>query len=118
MSFAMIMQFICMHWFEIVCALSALAILITKIVKFVKLTPADKYKNVRVWLLYAVMEAEKEYGSGQGKIKLAKVYDMFAMKFPFIKLIISQETFQIMVDETLEDMRKILEQNQKALPEE
>ena len=73
-------------------------------------------QRVLEWLLIAVTMAEKELGSGTGKLKLRKVYDMFIERFKVFSKIISFETFSHLVDISLDQMRQIIENN-KAVQE-
>ena len=73
----------------------------------------EQLKKVKEWLLWAVAEAEKELGSGTGQLKLRYVYDMFIVKFPSLAKIISFETFSYMVDEVLDEFKKLLNKNDK-----
>lgn len=73
-------------------------------------------KRIKQWLLQAVVQAEKELGSGTGKVKLSAVYDMFIARFPIVSKFISFNTFSSFVDDVLETMREILESN-KSLKE-
>ena len=68
-------------------------------------------KKVKEWLLYAVIEAEKELGSGTGPVKLRSVYDMFITKFPKLSVFISFNTFSEWVDVALDYMDKLLTDN-------
>ena len=68
-------------------------------------------KKVKEWLLYAVIEAEKELGSGTGPVKLRYVYDMFIPKFPKLSGLISFNTFSEWVDVALDYMEKLLTDN-------
>jgi len=81
---------------------------------FVKLPRGEQIKKVQEWLLWAVTEAEKQFGGGTGQIKLRYVYDLFVVRFPVIAKIISFDTFSDMVDAALEKMRKLLETNQQV----
>ena len=57
--------------------LGALIIILTAIVTFVrfnKKSVQEQIDQVKEWLLYAVMAAEKELGSGTGALKLRFVY--------------------------------------------
>lgn len=93
--------------------LVALISLAKSIFKDSKLTKAteEQLNNVRQWLLYAVIEAEKYYGSNTGKLKLRMVYSMFLEKFPNLVNSISFEYFSAMVDGTLVKMRDLLDTN-------
>jgi hypothetical protein len=66
---------------------------------------------VKEWLLYAVIQAEKDLGSGTGQIKLRYVWDMFLKTFPALASVVSFEMFSALVDEALEQMRHLLATN-------
>ena len=71
----------------------------------------SKLSVLKKWLIYAVSLAEKELGSGTGALKLRRVYDNFAVKFPTLVEFISFEKSSNYVDEALISMRKMLECN-------
>lgn len=73
-------------------------------------------KRIKKWLLQAVVLAEKQLGSGTGKVKLSTVYDMFIVRFPIVSKLISFDTFSSFVDDVLGTMRELLESN-KSLKE-
>jgi len=83
---------------------------------FVKRPRTEQLKSVKEWMLWAVTKAEKELGSGTGKLKLRYVYDMFVAKFPWLGSVVSFEMVSMMVDDALEEMRAMLESN-KAVNE-
>lgn len=87
-----------------------IAVLVT-LVWFMRLPREDQIAKVREWLLWAVTDAEREFGSGTGQIKLRSVYDMFVVRFPTVSKLISFEFFSNMVDEALVEMRKLIETN-------
>lgn len=68
-------------------------------------------KKVKEWLRYAVIEAEKDLGSGTGPVKLRAVYDMFITKFPKLSIFISFNTFSEWVDLALDYMEELLIDN-------
>lgn len=72
----------------------------------------NERKNIKEWLLYAVIEAEKGLGSKTGKIKLRQVYDWFIGTYPVISKIVSFKTFSSLVDTALEEMKEILASNE------
>lgn len=84
------------------------------IYNFFKLEKSKRIEVIKEWLLFAVIEAEKYFGDGTGKIKLRYVYNMFIDKFKFMSLIISFDQFSILVDEVLENMREMLSDNIKV----
>lgn len=105
------MDFLIENWFVIV-AVIALAIgIVIAIVKFIKSGNAAQLANLKEWLLYATIEAEKALGSGTGKLKLRTVYDMFLAKFPWLAKIITFDKFSELVDDALENMNDLLSTN-------
>lgn len=75
---------------------------------------AIKYPSkVKEWLLYAVTEAEKQYGSGTGQIKLRAVYNLFLKEFPKLAFFVSFNMFSAWVDFVLDRMREMLQDNKE-----
>lgn len=105
------MEFIVDNWAVFVAALAILTVAIIAIIRFVGLPTKSQLAKVKEWLLWAVTEAEKELGGGTGQLKLRQVYDLFVTRFPWLAKIISFELFSAMVDEALEEMRKMLDTN-------
>ena len=66
-------------------------------------------KNAKEWLLFAVIEAEKQLGSDTGAIKLRVVYDQFLEKFPVLRMWVSFNLFSKMVDKALDKMQTLAE---------
>ena len=79
--------------------------------KFTSMPTEQQVEQVKAWLLFAVIEAEKELGSGTGTLKLRYVYDSFLSTFPALVNVISFEIFSKYVDEVLVDMRHLLDTN-------
>ena len=82
------------------------------IVKFFKKPKDQQIKDLKEWLLYAVVKAEKYLGSGTGELKLRYVYNLAISKFPFVSVFIPFETFSKYVDEALDQMKDILDKNE------
>ena len=99
------------NWALIIVALSALVVAISFVVNFFQKPTPEQIKQVKAWLLYAVSLAERELGSGTGKLKLRYVYDLFISKFEALSKMISFEQFSALVDEVLEDMKEMLKTN-------
>ena len=83
------------------------------IYEFIKLGKEKQLRIAKEWLLYMVIEAEKQLGEGTGAIKLRFVYDMFTNKFKFLSMLISFEQFSSMVDDVLDRMRLMLASNEQ-----
>lgn len=99
------------NWAVIVAFACVLCMILATVISFAKLPNSEKIKNVKEWLKWAVIEAEKALGSQTGQLKLRLVYDMFYERFPEIAKFISFDTFSKWVDEALEWMKNQLESN-------
>lgn len=95
----------------IIIAIAAGAVLGFTITKFAKMPTPEKITIIKNWLLYAVAEAEKDLGSGTGKLKLAQVYNKFVSECPQLAAIITYQKFTSLVDEVLADFKNILNSN-------
>lgn len=63
------------------------------------------------WLVWAVTEAEKVFGSKTGKLKLRYAYDLAIKRFPTIAKFIPFALFSKFVDKALGVMRDMIENN-------
>lgn len=105
------MEFIADNWYVILAGVAAVAVIVYFVMKFFKLPRETQIAKVKEWLLYAVAEAEKEFGSGTGQLKLRYVYDMFVSKFPYLVQFVSFETFSVLVDEVLVKFKEMFKTN-------
>lgn len=105
------MNFVIENWAIILAIAAVLAGGIVAVVQFIRSGKSAQIANIKEWLLYATAMAEKELGSGTGKLKLRYVYDMFVVKFPWLAKIVSFNTFSDMVDEALDSMNDLLKTN-------
>ena len=100
---------------QIIIALIIVAIaLVCGIIWFIELPKEKKIANIKEWLKFAVVEAERELGSGTGQLKLRMVYDMAVKQFPFIIQLIPFDIFSGWVDEALDWMKCQLTENKAA----
>lgn len=102
------LEFLALHWQVIVGAIIIVLTGIITFIRFNKKSVQEQINQVKEWLLYAVMAAEKELGSGTGAIKLRFVYDMFVTKFPLMVALIPFSTFSEFVDEALDKLKDLL----------
>ena len=79
--------------------------------KFIKKSREEKIQVVKDWLLYAIAMAERELGSGTGRIKLGQVYEQFLLVFPQLQHVISFDTFAKLVDDVLVEFQELIEEN-------
>lgn len=106
------MDFLLENWFMIVIGICVVIAFGFAIFKFSQLPKEEKYEQVRGWLLQAVILAEKEYGSGTGKMKLSSVYDSFCHALPWIAKTLTFEVFSEYVDDALKEAKDILSKNE------
>ncbi len=99
------------NWSIIVGTVAAAAALAAVVIGFFNLPVAMQKTKIKEWLLYAVTEAERIFGSGTGKLKLEATFEWFVEKFPWVSKIVSFETFSGWVDEALDKMRELLDTN-------
>lgn len=71
----------------------------------------QRYESIRGWLLQAVLFAERDFGSGTGKLKLSTVYAEFCKQLPWLAKVVSFKTFSGYVDKALGEMKEILGKN-------
>lgn len=69
--------------------------------------------NVKEWMRWMVLEAERVLGSGTGQAKLRWVYDKFVQQFPKLKVIIPFSVFSKWIDLALTWMDEQLNKNPK-----
>lgn len=101
------------NWYIIVAAIAVIVVAAIAVYRFILLPRGQKLNRIKEWLLWAVTEAEKMFGSQTGQIKLRYVYDLFITRFPFISKFVPFEKFSGWVDLALEKLRKLLESNER-----
>jgi hypothetical protein len=107
------MDWLVSNWYLIIAGLALIGCIGLGIKKFISMPTAQQLESLKEWLLFAVVSAEKKFGSGTGQIKLRYVYDKFVTKFPWLSKVISFSTFSTFVDEALDKMKDILADNKK-----
>jgi len=103
-----VLELLIANWQIILGALIIISAAICTFIRFNRKSVKEQIAQVKEWLLYAVMAAEKELGSGTGAMKLRYVYDMFIVKFPLLVALIPFSTFSEFVDEALDEFKKLL----------
>ena len=106
-----IVKIIIENWYLFIAAIAVTAVVSIAIYKFFKQPSEDQINSLKEWLLYAISIAEKNFGSGNGEIKLRYVYDLFLKAFPALTDYISFENFSKLVDNSLDELEKLLENN-------
>lgn len=102
------------YWPVFVAFICGVVVTIIFAIQFSKEPTERKIEMIREWLLFAVIQAEKELGGGTGQIKLRYVWDMFIKTFPALSSLVSFELFKALVDDALEEMRHLLETNKEV----
>lgn len=86
-------------------------VLLLQIATFFQKPSEEQLACLKNWLLGAVVEAEKEFGSDTGELKLRSVYDKFVVRFPWLAKLITFEQFSGYVDDALVEMEELLQSN-------
>lgn len=106
-----ILQNLIENWVIFVIALVLILLTVYAVLRFLKLTPKQQLSKVKAALLYMVTEAEKELKSKTGRVKRSMVWEWLVERFPFISLFITEEKYDELLDQALEEFRKMLESN-------
>lgn len=69
--------------------------------------------NIIEWLIDVCATMERAFGGGTGFLKLRGAYNEFIAAFPILSRLISFESFSVMVDEALAELKKNLAKNNK-----
>lgn len=99
------------YWQVIVAVLILIVVAGVGVYFFLKQPRKNQIEQVKKWLAYAVTKVESELGDGTGQLKLLAVYNLFLTKFKWLSFIMTFEMFSLLVDEALDEMRKMLEKN-------
>lgn len=105
------MNWIVNNWFLVVILVCVIGSMLGAVMYFVHLPSDQQIANVKEWLKWAVVQAEKELHEKTGALKLRMVYDMAIEKFPWIAEVVPFCMFSCWVDEALEWMSKQLISN-------
>lgn len=105
------MKWLIDNWSFLVVLACAVGVAIVYINKFVHIPNNEQLAKLKQWLLFAVIEAEKQYQGGTGALKLRATYNRFCQVFPSLVPIVSFAVFSELVDEALEQMKHLLETN-------
>lgn len=108
------MEFIINNWYIILASVAMGAVGGVLAYKFFNQPSSKQVAKVKEWLLLAVLEAEKQFGSGTGQLKLRSVYDLFVSRFPWVAKIVSFSTFSSWVDEALDKVEDWLKEDAVA----
>lgn len=107
------MEYLANNWPLLVASIAIIVVAATSVMNFYQKPSADQIKAIKEWLLYAVTQAEKDFGSGTGKLKLRYVYDKFLTAYPAIAKFIKFDDFSDYVDEALSKMKDLITSNEK-----
>ena len=104
-------EFIVENWALLLATLVVVLFIIHFVYRWLQKPRAAQIADMKEWLKFAVVEAEKKLGSGTGELKLRTVYDKAVVLFPWVAVFISFEQFNEYVKEALDWMEAQLESN-------
>ncbi len=105
------MELFIQYWDAILIMVFAIVALGVAVYKFIIMPNGKRKEQIRMWLLEAVLVAEKSWDSGTGKIKISSVYDKFIQRFGIVAILMPKKVFEQLVDEALDDMKELLKEN-------
>lgn len=103
-----VMSFLVANIHIILIAIVVIAAIVIFATKFMKLSPSEQNARIKLILLDLTLKAEAALGSKTGQAKRAQVYSALKEKLPILTLFISQKQFDKLLDDTLDEMRKML----------
>lgn len=106
-----ILKMIIENWLIFVIVLILVLFAVYAVLRFLKLTPQQQLGKVKTALLYMVTEAEKELKSKTGRVKRSMVWEWLVERFPIISLFITEEKYDELLDQALDEFRKMMEGN-------
>lgn len=106
-----ILQKVIENWVIFVIAFVLVLFTVYVVLRFLKLTPQQQLDKVKTALLYMVTEAERELKSKTGRVKRSMVWEWLVERFPIISLFITEEKYDKLLDQALEEFKKMLENN-------
>lgn len=106
-----ILKMIIENWLVFVIVLILVLFAVYAVLRFLKLTPQQQLGKVKTALLYMVTEAEKELKSKTGRVKRSMVWEWLVERFQIISLFITEEKYDELLDQALDEFRKMLEDN-------
>lgn len=92
--------------------MEVLKVILTIICIFIVGLIALHMQSFKNWLIYAVSEAEKYFGSKTGELKLRYVYNLAIQEFPFLAKVIPFSLFHKFVKWALKKMDEMIKNNQ------
>ena len=104
------MQFIIDNWYVLLAFVAVGVFIGYAAAMWIKMPKAKQIESIKQYLRFAVLEAEKQLGTGTGQAKLRMVYDMALSKFAWLSFV-SFNTFSTWVDEALVWLNFQLEEN-------
>jgi len=107
-----VVMFLINNWYVILGMFCVVAVISISVVKFFNMPTATQIASVQEWLRIAVVNAEMEFGSGTGQLKLRSVYEAAVIRFPWIAQFVKFETFSVWVDLALDWMRDQIDTNE------
>ena len=99
------------NWMTVFGVLAIMTAASFYILRWLEKPKAQQISDLKEWLKYAVVEAEKLLGSKTGELKLRCVYDKALLAFPWVAKFISFNIFKGYVSEALDWMENELSKN-------
>jgi hypothetical protein len=113
------MSFIMNNWETIASVIVLIAVVaiyvVPKVVEFIGYPTAKKMEVIKKYLLTWVTEAETKFDDGDFDLILNYVYTAFISKFQFVAKWITEEKFEVLVRDAIDELKGVLSKNGKTL---
>lgn len=76
--------------------------------RFTKLPKEEQIENIKHWLVWLCIEAEKELQTGTGQAKLKRVYSVVCTTFTWVVKLITFEEFSKYTDDALLEAKTMI----------
>lgn len=108
------MDYLVNNWPIIVASIAIVVVAVSSVRNFSQKPTEEQIRSIKEWLVWTVTDAERDLGSGTGKLKLRCVYDKFLQVYPNIAMFIKFDDFSKYVDEALATMKTLIGSNESV----
>lgn len=113
------MSFITNNW-ELISSIALLIVVVCvycvpQIVAFIGYPTNKKMEIIKKYLLQWVTEAETKFDEGDFDLILNSVYTAFVSKFPYVAKWITENKFEALVKEAIDELKNVLAKSNKTL---
>lgn len=95
-------------WYLYICILCVVVAVVATCERFTKLPKEEQIENIKHWLVWLCIEAERELQTGTGQAKLKRVYSVVCTTFTWVVKLITFEEFSKYTDDALLEAKTMI----------